>query len=283
MASQHIFRSTGAVGSGFAHLHTLLASNDVSERSKQLLGDLLAQEGIDTTGERGHTAGGPHSHSPTIGILDSTMSDSTIASMASRGEISLFCSILSVIENAGGAAVTSKRLLQTCALAVPPLQTPGLLDAREMVLAILHFLSQELGSDAALLHLSLDHSAPSLEGLLPLIRPLSTTGDLERRSYEKCYGWALNDIIQQVATLECYFLRCGENYKWLPRSVFLPAIPKAKSQLQVPIKGRVEMSEKRVVKQGETDHEQRIQSSSTHTVAAEATRIMVETNNTDSP
>jgi hypothetical protein len=73
-------------------------------------------------------------------------------SLAQDGHTSVLLHILKTVdelynqqEDAGMVVsdVTAKAIIETCALSVDPETTPGALDAKEMVLAALQFLSLE--------------------------------------------------------------------------------------------------------------------------------------------
>lgn len=291
-------------GSGFGYLQSqLLSSSEMSGRAKRILVDLLDEENVKLKGSPPKIKKRKQKKKLVTTVLDSSMSELTILDLAAAGEISLLGSLLSVIEDANGVAVASKTLLQTCALAVNPAKTPGLLDAREMIMAALHLLSQEYYHDSSSYSVEDDSDSPDDFPVLPLIRPLSITGDLERRSYEKCYDWMLADILPQVAALEEGFYNAGNDYKWLPREKFLPAIKDADTQRQLLLRGRIvhgEMgnmkltmkhqaqhststSKKSKTQHLPSSHASEFVSNDDDAVAAEASRIMSETNTYDSP
>ena len=94
------------------------------------------------------------------GEVKSAVDDSEVLRQAREGKLSLFLSLLKVIdqqhrEHLSGegnetadndsckkdAAVSNRQLLRSCALTVQPGLVPGALDAKEVVMAALHFLS----------------------------------------------------------------------------------------------------------------------------------------------
>ena len=163
--------------------------------------------------------------SPVTTVIDSTMSDETVLHLAAHGQISFLGSILAVIDQYTlGCSVSSKHIIKECALTVNPSRTPGLLDAREMVLAALHFLSQTYQQPPRTNGDDEDNDDTASMISLPLIRPLSITGDLERRSYEKAgTAWKLDDtMLTKVATLEEHFYSSETDYRWISRDKFLP-------------------------------------------------------------
>lgn len=204
--------SSAARSPGFAYLQAqMLKSDGMSDAAKHTLMKLLQEQNVELKGPAKIAKAA--TSSPATTVIDSTMDDETVLHLAANGQISFLGSILTVIDKHPVASVSSKHIIKEVALTVNPSKTPGLLDAREMVLAALHFLSQTF--------------SPSSDGdeeivALPLIRPLSITGDLERRSYEKVAPWELDDIIQGVAALEERFYSSEADYQWLSREKFLP-------------------------------------------------------------
>jgi len=246
--------SSTPVAPGWAHLETQLLRKSkqqnhdnnnnsdglMSDAAKRTLMRLLREQKVQLHGHTNNTGGSERSSSamrtdqhhpinnhkpksPVTTVIDSTMSDETVLHLAAHGQISFLGSILAVIDRYSlGCSVSSKHIIKECALTVNPSRTPGLLDAREMVLAALHFLSQTYqpsgvdGDD--------DNDSDAAMISLPLIRPLSITGDLERRSYEKAgAAWHLDDrMLTQVAALEEHFYASETDYRWISRDKFLP-------------------------------------------------------------
>jgi hypothetical protein len=271
-------------GSGFMYLHSRLHSNDASEQAKRIIVDLLSEVHVDLSrfGRQSlKTRAWDEVSAFSTAVLGSKMSDATALQLVSRGEISLFCTVLSVIENASTSGVSAKHVLQTCVLAVSPSLAPGLMDAREIILAVLHFLSQSWSPS------DLDRRAHGLDGLLPLLRPLSNASDLERRSYEKSYDWILSDIAERVSSLEWCFFSCGENLKWLPREKFLPVMQDAKAQYEIMLRGHTDAKIQQpgaAGKRAATENEKLqvvAQPSARLSVATEASRIMSETQSSE--
>jgi hypothetical protein len=273
-----------SAGSGLTYLHSRLHSNDTSEQAKRIIVDLLSEGNVDLSrfGRKSlKTRAWDAVSTLSTAVLDSKMSDATVLQSVSRGEISLFCTVLSVIENASTSGVSAKHVLQTCVLAVSPSLAPGLMDAREIVLAVLHFLSQSWSPS------DLDRRAHGLDGLLPLLRPLSNASDLERRSYEKSYDWVLSDIEERVSSLEWCFFSCGENLKWLPREKFLPVMQDTEAQYQIMLRGHTDTKVQQQgasAKSAVTENEKLqvlAQPSARLSVATEASRIMFETKSSE--
>lgn len=229
-------------GSGFSYLQSQLLASDMSGPAKRILVDILKDGKVELKGTPPPKKRyGKKVSSLCTTVLDSSsMNDSTVLRLAGEGQISFLGSLLTVIERGGHAPVTSKYLVQTCALTVNPAKTPGKLDAREMVLAALHFLTQECDSSVATVTVVEDDGSILYpETIMPLIRPLSITGDLERRSYEKSYVWSLADIMPQVTALEEHFYEGGHEYRWLPREKFLPATQDVEARRQFLLKGHM--------------------------------------------
>jgi len=143
--------------------------------------------------------------------VDSTMIDETILELARQvpPQVSVLGSILRTLEEDGGS-VPTKSFLKICALALRPGMVPSRMDAKEMVLAALHFLS----SDAPL-----PFDAPPL----PWIRPVQELPDLEKRSYEKFGDWTADAIMPAIKKVESIFYEAtSSNLNGLPRVRFLP-------------------------------------------------------------
>eukprot|EP00536_Pseudo-nitzschia_multiseries_P011557 jgi/Psemu1/308338/fgenesh1_kg.401_\ len=79
------------------------------------------------------------------------------------------------------------------------------MDAKDMILAALHFLSSK----------SETKSTYTLG--LPLIRPLQVYGDLERRNYEKVGDWKLEEIKEKLLRAEEIFLSSPSSWEWQKR------------------------------------------------------------------
>jgi hypothetical protein len=168
--------------------------------------------------------------------------DENVSQMAATGELSFFGSLLTTIDNGGDGtdasySVTStstRTLIKTCSLTVPPASTPAAMDRKEIVMAALDFLSSvppplnadetDTRSDAAI------HTAGSTDllSLLPLIRPQQMTPDLEEISWKKVGRWKLVEIESQVATLEQVFCAAAKSMHGLLGSAFVPDWRRAK-------------------------------------------------------
>jgi hypothetical protein len=186
-------------------------------------------------------------------IIDpAIMSDEYILDLAYKNEISLFGSILFILEQyltkgdptapsttSNTSSVPTKYILQKCAYAVPPHQTPGLLSAQDMILMALHFLCQEYSPSTRWGDSKYEKDVLS-ELRFPLLYTTSAMGDLERRNYVKAYDWKIDAILPQVLEFEQDFYNSilddcvtadadrsdavPRYYHWLPREKFCPNI-----------------------------------------------------------
>jgi hypothetical protein len=264
---------------------------NLSENAKRILMQLLQQEKVQLNNYRKNSVSSilisdfvkstdtsQHQLSKQIVTLD--MSDDMILDLAYNQDISLLGSILSVIDqypnvnlsttssatSGGGGAtstsVSSNYILQRCALTVIPQKTPGLLSAKEMIYAALHFLCQEYPPSTKK---GTDSDITSITVQLPLIQSTSMSNDIERRSYEKLYDWDLNSILSQIFVLEQYFynaihidytlllsqpsstspttLQSETKRKnclmWLPREMFIPNKIPYELQREILVKGSI--------------------------------------------
>jgi hypothetical protein len=236
---------------GFSYLqHELLLNqsedSQMSETAKRFLSTLLDEHHVELSQD--HNDAALHAHQPSLNkkqkmLVSEDMSDETVLQMAAAGELSLFGSLLATIENGNGdgtrdvataantdsinATSTSTRtLIKTCSLAVPPASAPASMDCKEMVMAALHFLSSVPPTNTTFTN---NNANANLLQLLPLIRPQQMTPDLEKRSYQKVGDWKLGDELldTQVAALEQVFLYGSnqEGYVWLGRERFCPRLP----------------------------------------------------------
>lgn len=227
----------------------------MSETSKHLLIQLLKDENIRLSDyssgslSKSHRQEGAQNEMKVVDLT--TMSDEMILDLAYKNEISLFGSILFILDQyltndscnttstSNVSCVSTKYILQKCVYAVPPHQTPGLMSAQDMILMALHFLCQEyscpkIRSDAK------GEGGASSELQLPLLYTTSAMGDLERRNYAKAYDWSIDEILPHVFELEQDFysailddfVTSGKersditltHYHWLPREKFCPPI-----------------------------------------------------------
>jgi hypothetical protein len=201
MASNRYRHSQNFRGAGFLFLQQQLLSEEMNDIEKDLLRRILKDHRVDPLNDTGLTGPPPVKKPKTLKTIDSNMSDETILQYAKQvpSSMSLLASLLKVVDDDGGN-VTAKAFLKTCALAVRPGMVPPMMDAKEMVLAALQFLSETT----------------------TWIRPVQEQVDLEKRSYTKVGDWKLADILPQVAELESVFYEGGADLIWMPRTRFVP-------------------------------------------------------------
>jgi hypothetical protein len=207
------------VGSGFAALYkqTYGPESVATDTTKLILANLLRQHSVKFDGveEDFETEAddlyGNRLVIPLKEAVQNDMGDDEILELARDGKLSLFASLLKVIEESN-SEVTTKQLTRTCCLTPNPGDVPGSIDAKEMVLCALHFLSS-----------SLEASSDQLVSL-PLIRPIQQVGDLEKRSYAKKGDWKLSDILDNILQLEQAFMSSATSWKWLARGKFCPRL-----------------------------------------------------------
>ena len=222
LANQKL-RKRPFVGSGLAALQkSAFGSNSIMCTDAQsLLRNLLHQHSVEidlnvaenSTADIvfGCTVADPDVQSKNA--ADVHTNDAEVQRRAKAGEISLFLTILKIIDENPSAPVATKEFFKTCCLAVRPGDVPGSMDAKEMVMAALQFLSRE-------------SSASSLDLVsLPLIRPLQELADLERRTFHKHGKWTLDTRFKEkVLRLEQIFVSSPQSWKWLKREFLSPRL-----------------------------------------------------------
>lgn len=238
---------------GFSYLqHELLLNkspSQISETAKSLLSNLLDEHNVKLNQDLNDSSlkqhAPPAKKQKMLVAVTEDMSDETVLKMAAAGELSFFGSLLATMEHGGDGtdrgtdvnapdsanSTSTRTLIKTCSLAVPPAAAPATMDCKEMVMAALHFLSSVPTADA---DTDLPGSAKhNLLRLLPLILPQQMTPDLEKRSYQKVGDWKLGgdseaeiQFQSQVAALEHVFLygSNSNNYAWLNRERFCPRL-----------------------------------------------------------
>jgi hypothetical protein len=170
--------------------------------------------------------------------IHSAQTEDEILRLAKDGKISLFASLLKLIDDVSPAAVPNKTMIRSCVLTIRPGSIPASMDAKDMVVAALYFLSRD------------NHSSSSELLDLPLIQPLGSTDDLEKRSYEKVGSWNMSeDFLIKVGVLETVFMESAASWQDLPRDRMLPTIPKEDERLLL-YKGNVPSSATPKVKKG---------------------------------
>lgn len=133
---------------------------------------------------------------------------------ARTGKFSLFLSILKIIEECQTGPVPTKTLIKQCCMSLRPAEVPASLDAKEMVLAALHFLSSKFTANSEELQ------------SLPLIRPVQALGDLEKRNWIRVGDWGVDDIRDKVLRLEKVFVSSPSSWRWLKRETISPRLSK---------------------------------------------------------
>lgn len=193
-------------GSGLLVLNQALEDTSTSKRAKEILQNLLGDdltEGMTKGTRRLATVSLATEPAQPLETIDpsSPLEDDKLLQMAGEGWFSLLGSILRVIRESP-SPVTTKHILRTCSLAVRPGDVPPQMDAKEMILAALHFLSS-------------NHKSDHWE--LPLICPIQEDNDLEKHSYEPVGS----STESQVQWLETAFLKAPDKYlareKYCPR------------------------------------------------------------------
>jgi hypothetical protein len=190
----------------------------LSASAKEILRNLLSEHGIAVSApsESWLIHLQPHKKRKP---LETSMSDERVMQLAQEGELSFLASLLKVVEEEGGS-ITTKFLIKACCLSVEPARAPSVCDAKEMVMAALHFLSQSFEPES--------HDFPSL----PLIRCVHANPDLEKRSYEQHGDWTTRDpaFLDQVLRLEQVFYD-SIDYKYLAREHMCPNLPSGRDLL----------------------------------------------------
>ena len=205
------------VGSGLARLRkeSLGVESKMGNVAKNILMNLFHQHGIELDGEM-ESDGSKFkgiglservvrlsSHSSETEIEKS--SQNNIVDQSKLGENSIFIGLLDAITKSSTGRVSTRLILSKVCLLLQPGSLPGIMDAKDIVLAALHFLSShdETKSDQIL--------------RLPLIRPLQPYGDLEKRNFEKVGDWKLENIKGKLLRMEEVFLSSPSSWKWQKR------------------------------------------------------------------
>lgn len=203
MANNRYRHSQWFRGAGFRFLQQQLLSDELDDSHKDLLKQMLDEHKVDLKNDGEMLIQPPCKKIKSLKTIDSNMSDETILQFAKQvpSPMSLLASILKVLDDDGGN-VSARAFLKTCALTVRPGWVPAIMDAKEMVLAALQFLSETT----------------------EWIRPVQEQSDLEKRSYEKLGSWKFAEILPQIADLEEVFYEGTTDLTWLPRTRFVPPI-----------------------------------------------------------
>jgi hypothetical protein len=148
-------------------------------------------------------------------------------------------SILKEIDSLHPQNVTTRHLIRACALTLPAGAPPGCMDAKEMMMCALHWLSSDWSSPD-----------PSQLPSLPLLQA-TTTGatarDLEKCAYEKAGNWTMDSFPpNSLDELERFFLyspSSSTQLEWMSRLRFCPRIvAKGKDETQILLKGNIPAS-----------------------------------------
>ena len=224
------------LGSGFAFLQkqALGKRSRTHPAAKSILVNLLKEHDIEyrgweeNAGTEVQESFGSRLLAARREAVDLQMGDDDVLDLAREGKISLLASLLKVIEQSD-SPVAAKHLIKTCCLTPRPGDVPGAMDARDMVLAALHFLASPL-----------DVKSQQFASL-PLIRSTQEVGDLEKRSYERYGDWKLSDILGKVLRLDQAFMSSPHSWKWLSREKFCPRLS-SKDELSFFLKGSIPAS-----------------------------------------
>jgi len=165
-------------------------------------------------------------------------SDEAVLESARKGDLSFFVAVLNAIRR-NVPPVTTKKIIRSCCMTLRPGDVPGSLDAKEMVLAALFFLSSKL-----------ETKSKNLQDL-PLIQPAQELGDLEKRAYMKAWEWRIEDITENVLALEQIFFATPSKWRWLSREKFCPRLTE-KEEASFFMKGSIPASAAAKRVKGET-------------------------------
>lgn len=197
-------------GSGYAVVEQALKDSSTSNRAKEILRNLVdmndfAEETTDDSSLLATTAlTKQSSSSPLVAINpNAPFPEEEILQMAQDGQISLLGSIVRVIQESIVTPVSTKDVLKSCVLGVCPGSIPAYMDAKDMVVAALLFLSST-------------HKNEYWD--LPLIRPIDDTIDLEKRTYELVQS----PTESQIQWLEAAFVSSADKY--VAREKFCPRL-----------------------------------------------------------
>jgi hypothetical protein len=280
------YSCTLSLGAGFDFLQQqlLLSGNEddrllPDEASRELLRGLLKEHDVPRDGEdapRCRAWKKVKTSDKSLKTVDATLSDETILQLARQvpSQMSLLASILLVLDNSSrsGTVVSARSFLKTCALTVRPGLVPAHMDAKEMILAALHFLC------------GLKTTFPTEMYRPPWIRPVQSVSDLDKRVYEKVGDWTLEQILPSVARLEEeVFYASGSDLKWMPRCRFgPPALGNLVEEDLLWLKGQAPLKKVRVVRKTKPVKAvplaiPLVKSEDGDPVALEATRIVSET------
>mmetsp|Transcript_7790 Transcript_7790/g.11178 ORF Transcript_7790/g.11178 Transcript_7790/m.11178 type:complete len:306 (+) Transcript_7790:182-1099(+) len=232
-------KSSQNIGAGMSLLRKRIRRSDVSDQANEILRDLLDCDDVVDASATTETSSIINPNQKEVDERyvvdidpDATGKEEQNLSLAQDGKLSLFGSILRVVESKDGSSVSTRHLLRTCCLAIRPGDVPPHMDCKEMVMAALHFLS--CCNDSV--------STPQLgqsivEEILvdlPLIEVIQEDIDLEKRLYEKHTPegekpWLLSDpdFRRRLRCLERVFMSSSsEMHSYLGRERTCPRLSK---------------------------------------------------------
>jgi hypothetical protein len=165
---------------------------------------------------------------------DASMDHDTILRLSQDGKLSLLGSILQMVKDSS-TPVSAKDILKQCLLAVSPGSVPATMDAREYVLAALHYLSAGGGQTDA------ESSDMPNKSLLPLIRVVDADDDLEKCSFGPVELSVSGDDFE---LLETGFETSARSRVWLSRVHMVPPDLNNEDEAQLFLKGTIPASAK---------------------------------------
>mmetsp|Transcript_2495 Transcript_2495/g.6524 ORF Transcript_2495/g.6524 Transcript_2495/m.6524 type:complete len:295 (-) Transcript_2495:29-913(-) len=198
-----------AAGTGTSRIQQIVSGGArpfVSDEATTILAGLLEStnawgygDRISTGGERGTIRQFPDITSydiPASDLMD--VSSQSVIDLAKEGRLSLFCSILRLFRD--GEELSTPNIIRACSHAIRPADVPPDMDAKEVVMAALHFLSSSVPE------LNLASQGPYCENELvdgtfpsmPILLSSNIDDNLDRRSYTKCIQmrngrWSMDD------------------------------------------------------------------------------------------
>lgn len=219
-------QGNAAAGTGLARLHKLARDGRhyiVSDEARTILSHLLkipmaGSCGASTAIEdrRGTISEDPLDllsyDIPTSDLIHS--GSQSIIDLAKEGKLSLFSSILRLFRD--GEELSTPNIIRACSHAIRPADVPPDMDAKEMVMAALHFLSSsvpELNVAVVGPYCNGESLVGEMFPYMPIILSSNIDENLDRRSYTKNTQtpngtWSIEDATfhQKVIRLEKAFL-----------------------------------------------------------------------------
>lgn len=162
-------------------------------------------------------------------VADEDADTSAIIRMANEGQVSLLLSILKHFHqhsiDTSDSPVPAKSVVKACALSVNPNSTPGIVDAKDLILAAIQFLSCSACLDG--------------EIKLPLIEVVDANSDPEKRTYRKYGDWNWEEYKTTTALSELELLF---NSSPIGREKFVPRFLSDEDEQQLLQKGTIPAS-----------------------------------------